>query len=99
MLKLQQEPIYLDGPVGQLETLVIAPKDGAPRGIAMIAHPNPLQGGTNTNKVVQTTARALSQHGYICYCPNLRGVGNSGGEHESHGGVDLAAGGGLRERP
>ena len=26
MLKLQQEPIYLDGPVGQLETLVIAPR-------------------------------------------------------------------------
>lgn len=91
MLKLQQEPIYLDGPVGQLETLVIAPKDGAPRGIALIAHPNPLQGGTNTNKVVQTTARALSQHGYICYCPNLRGVGNSGGEHDyGHGEVDDA---------
>lgn len=91
MLKLQQEPIYIDGPVGQLETLVIAPKDAAPRGIAMIAHPNPLQGGTNTNKVVQTTARALSQHGYICYCPNLRGVGNSGGEHDyGHGEVDDA---------
>jgi alpha/beta superfamily hydrolase len=91
MLKLQQEPIYLDGPVGQLETLVIAPKDGAPRGIALIAHPNPLQGGTNTNKVVQTTARALSQHGYICYCPNLRGVGNSGGEHDyGQGEVDDA---------
>lgn len=91
MLKLQQEPIYLDGPVGQLETLVIAPKDAAPRGIALIAHPNPLQGGTNTNKVVQTTARALSQHGYICYCPNLRGVGNSGGEHDyGHGEVDDA---------
>ena len=91
MLKLQQEPIYIDGPVGQLETLVIAPKDGAPRGIAMIAHPNPLQGGTNTNKVVQTTARALSQHGYICYCPNLRGVGNSGGEHDyGQGEVDDA---------
>ena len=91
MLKLQQEPIYLDGPVGQLETLVIAPKDGAPRGIALIAHPNPLQGGTNTNKVVQTMARALSQHGYICYCPNLRGVGNSGGEHDyGHGEVDDA---------
>lgn len=91
MLKLQQEPIYIDGPVGQLETLVIAPKDAAPRGIALIAHPNPLQGGTNTNKVVQTTARALSQHGYICYCPNLRGVGNSGGEHDyGHGEVDDA---------
>lgn len=91
MLKLQQEPIYIDGPVGQLETLVIAPKDGAPRGIALIAHPNPLQGGTNTNKVVQTTARALSQHGYICYCPNLRGVGNSGGEHDyGQGEVDDA---------
>lgn len=57
----------------------------------MICHPNPLQGGTHTNKVVQTAAKALSQLGYACYCPNLRGVGDSEGEHDyGNGEVDDA---------
>ncbi len=73
----------LAGPVGDLETLVVEPK-GAVTGIAVICHPNPLQGGTNGNKVVQTAARTLSQLGYVCYLPNLRGVGASGGVHD-HG--------------
>jgi hypothetical protein len=71
------------GPVGELDTLFLA-ADGECRGVAVICHPNPLQGGTNTNKVVQTVAKALSQSGYACYCPNLRGVGASHGAHD-HG--------------
>lgn len=71
------------GPVGSLETIVVLPQ-AAVTGVAVICHPNPLQGGTNTNKVVQTTAKALSQLGYACYCPNLRGVGESEGTHD-HG--------------
>ncbi|WP_374555279.1 alpha/beta hydrolase [Aquitalea pelogenes] len=73
----------ISGPVGELETIVVLPQ-GEPQGIAVICHPNPLQGGTNTNKVVQTAAKALSQLGYACYCPNLRGVGESRGQHD-HG--------------
>ena len=73
--------ISVPGPVGTLETIYIAAQ-GETRGIAVICHPNPTQGGTNTNKVVQTTAKALSQLGYACYCPNLRGVGNSDGQHD-----------------
>ncbi|KJV25026.1 alpha/beta hydrolase [Aquitalea magnusonii] len=73
----------ISGPVGALETIVVLPQ-GELLGIAVICHPNPLQGGTNTNKVVQTAAKALSQLGYACYCPNLRGVGESGGQHD-HG--------------
>ena len=68
---------------GALETIVI-PAVGEQTGIAVVCHPNPTQGGTNTNKVIQTAAKALSQLGYTCYLPNLRGVGNSGGEHD-HG--------------
>lgn len=83
MLKTQQK-IDIVGPVGTLETIVIPAKQDTVRGIAVIAHPNPLQGGTNTNKVVQTCARALSELGYTCFCPNLRGVGHSEGEHD-HG--------------
>ena len=73
--------IVVAGPEGSLETIVVLPQ-GEVSGVAVICHPNPLQGGTNTNKVVQTTAKALSQLGYACYCPNLRGVGESAGVHD-----------------
>lgn len=77
------QSVTIAGPVGDLDTLLLA-AEGECRGIAVVCHPNPLQGGTHTNKVVQTTARALSQLGYACYCPNLRGVGASAGVHD-HG--------------
>ncbi len=75
------DSIFITGPVGQLETIVI-PAKNAVRGVAIICHPNPRQGGNHTNKVVQTMAKALSEQGYPSYCPNLRGVGQSGGEHD-----------------
>lgn len=80
MLKMP-EKITIAGPVGGLDTIVVMAK-GEARGIAVVAHPNPLQGGTHTNKVVQTCAKSLSQLGYTIYCPNLRGVGHSEGEHD-----------------
>lgn len=69
------------GPVGRLETIVLEPSQPV-RGIALVAHPNPLHGGTHTNKVVQTVARCCVRQGYVAYCPNLRGVGASEGEHD-----------------
>ncbi len=72
---------WISGPVGLLETIVLEPAEPA-RGIAIVAHPNPLHGGTNTNKVVQTLAKASLKKGYVVYCPNLRGVGQSEGEHD-----------------
>lgn len=73
--------LMLPGPVGQLETIVLRPA-GQVRGIALIAHPNPLHGGTHHNKVVQTVARTCVRQGYVAYCPNLRGVGASDGTHD-----------------
>ena len=55
---------------------------GAVAGVALIAHPHPLFGGTRDNKVVQTLARALLQLGYVCWRPNFRGVGDSAGSHD-----------------
>ena len=72
---------FIAGPQGRLETIVL-PAVGETRGIAVIAHPNPTQGGTNTNKVVQMLAKIASRQGYVAYCPNLRGVGNSAGVHD-----------------
>ncbi|MBO7381136.1 MAG: alpha/beta hydrolase [Neisseriaceae bacterium] len=71
-------PISIQGPVGKLEILYL-PAQGEERGVAIINHPNPTQGGTFTNKVIQTAAKALTLMGYHCYLPNLRGTGNSEG--------------------
>lgn len=83
------EQIDIAGPVGRLECLRLAAATEFPHGIALVAHPNPLEGGSFTNKIVHTLAKTLSRLGYICYCPNLRGVGNSEGTHDyGHGEVD-----------
>lgn len=73
--------VSIMGQVGVLETIYL-PAQGKEKGVAVINHPNPLHGGTNTNKVIQTAAKALTQLGFHCYLPNLRGVGNSDGEHD-----------------
>jgi alpha/beta superfamily hydrolase len=68
----------IDGPAGTLEVLVNAPAH-APRGIALIAHPHPLQGGTLDNKVAQTLAKTFFALGYASVRFNFRGVGHSTG--------------------
>ena len=82
----------LPGPAGRLECAVDAP-DGAQRGVALLAHPHPLHGGTLDNKVVQTLARAHVDLGFVAWRPNFRGVGASEGAFDGgHGEVDdLAA--------
>ena len=48
-------------------------------GIALVAHPHPLQGGTLDNKVVQTLAKTFFALGYAAVRFNFRGVGGSAG--------------------
>lgn len=72
------ERLVIDGPAGALETDLNDP--GLPRrGIALIAHPNPVQGGSKDNKVVTTLAKTLFGLGYVVIRPNFRGVGASAG--------------------
>jgi alpha/beta superfamily hydrolase len=71
----------IDGPAGKIETDVNDP-GGARRGLALIAHPNPLQGGTKDNKVVTTLAKAFYALGYVAARPNFRGVGATQGSHD-----------------
>lgn len=54
----------------------------APRGVAIIAHPHPLFGGTLDNKVVQTMARAFVQCGWTTVRFNFRGVGGTQGVYD-----------------
>jgi alpha/beta superfamily hydrolase len=68
----------IDGPAGALEIAQNVPAT-APRGIALIAHPHPLQGGTLDNKVAQTLAKTFFALGYVAVRFNFRGVGQSEG--------------------
>lgn len=80
------------GPAGGIECAVDEPQQAA-RGVALVAHPHPLFGGTLDNKVVQTLARAMVELGYAAWRPNFRGVGRSEGRYDEGNGEvdDLAA--------
>jgi alpha/beta superfamily hydrolase len=72
------ERFTIPGPAGALEVAynVAGPH---PRGIALVAHPNPVQGGTLDNKVAQTLAKTFFALGYASVRFNFRGVGASEG--------------------
>ncbi|MCB1909302.1 MAG: alpha/beta hydrolase [Rhodocyclaceae bacterium] len=82
---LPTEKALLNGPDGNIEALIDAPAEV--RGIALVAHPHPLFGGANTNKVAHTLARAFRDLGFATLRPNFRGVGASEGSHD-HGGAE-----------
>ena len=76
------ERFQLPGLAGAIEVLRDTP-EAASRGVAVIAHPHPLFGGTMDNKVVQTLARAFVQSGWTALRFNFRGVGASAGAHDA----------------
>jgi len=79
------QPLILHGPAGAIEALLDVPAPDqftAPLGTAVIAHPHPRFGGTMTNKVVQTIARACVQCGWRAVRFNFRGVGASAGAYD-----------------
>ena len=81
--------LRIDGPAGSIECAVDEPAAGGSRGVALVAHPHPLFGGSLDNKVAQTLARAFVELGYAAWRPNFRGVGASEGAHdEGRGEVD-----------
>lgn len=80
-MNIHTKKFLIDGPVGKIEVALDEP-DGRPRGIALVAHPHPLFGGTMDNKVAQTLARTLVQLGYVTYRSNFRGVGQTEGEYD-----------------
>ncbi|MEB0038930.1 MULTISPECIES: alpha/beta hydrolase [unclassified Pseudomonas] len=86
---MRETPVLIDGPVGQIEALYLD-TEGA-RGVALICHPNPVQGGTMLNKVVSTLQRTARDAGLITLRFNYRGTGASAGTHDmASGEVDDA---------
>ncbi|RAU46974.1 MULTISPECIES: alpha/beta fold hydrolase [unclassified Pseudomonas] len=86
---MRETPVFIDGPVGQLEALYLDLEEA--KGLALICHPNPVQGGTMLNKVVSTLQRTARDAGYITLRFNYRGVGESAGSSDmGQGEVDDA---------
>lgn len=80
--------LRIDGPDGKIETVIDDPGPTR-RGLALIAHPHPLHGGSLENKVVTTISKILHDLGYVAVRPNFRGVGLSEGEYD-HGEGEVA---------
>ncbi|OUM04173.1 alpha/beta hydrolase [Variovorax sp. JS1663] len=79
----QTEKLALQGAAGTIAALRDAAAQDVPaRGVAVIAHPHPLFGGTMDNKVVQTLARAFVACGWTAVRFNFRGVGGTEGVHD-----------------
>jgi alpha/beta superfamily hydrolase len=86
-MNAQTQSFLVSGAVGQLECALDLPdaeQFASPRGLALVAHPHPLFGGTMDNKVAQTLARSFLALGYVTVRMNFRGVGKSEGVHD-HG--------------
>ncbi|WP_211455122.1 alpha/beta hydrolase [Collimonas antrihumi] len=84
-MNAQTLPFFIAGAVGQLECALDLPDSDTfalPRGLALVAHPHPLFGGTMDNKVVHTLARGFLALGYVTVRMNFRGVGKSDGVHD-----------------
>ncbi|HEY6805892.1 MAG TPA: alpha/beta fold hydrolase [Pyrinomonadaceae bacterium] len=68
---------------GQLEAILKEPRESPRKGVALVAHPHPLGGGTMHNKVVFRAAAALNEAGLTTLRFNFRGVGQSSGVHDN----------------
>lgn len=77
--------LRIDGPEGKIETVIDDPGPTR-RGLALIAHPHPLHGGSLENKVVTTISKILLDLGYVAVRPNFRGVGLSEGTYDDGNG-------------
>lgn len=90
VLNNKAERLLIEGNVGAIEVQVDMPtlSEVQPnaRGLAIVAHPHPLFGGTMDNKVAQTLAKTFSGLGYMTVRFNFRGVGQSAGKHDAGNG-------------
>jgi len=75
------QALWLELPGGRHQAVLEKALSPA-KGLAFVAHPHPLFGGTMDNKVVQTLSRALVQSGWDCLRLNFRGVGQSEGVYD-----------------
>ncbi|MCH8617704.1 alpha/beta hydrolase [Undibacterium sp. TS12] len=85
-MNAQTEHFLIQGTAGNLQCALDLPDPDSipsPRGLALVAHPHPLYGGTMDNKVAQTLARTFTALGYVAVRMNFRGVGQSEGSYDT----------------
>ena len=74
------ERALIEGAAGNIECAIATP--ASVRGVAVIAHPHPLYGGTMDNKVITTLAKVYAEAGLATLRFNFRGVGRTEGAHD-----------------
>lgn len=86
----ERAEFFLRGPAGRLECLTDVPEKDEERPVTVIiCHPHPVHGGTMHNKVVTIIERSLRELGLRTIRFNVRGAGESEGEHdEGYGETD-----------
>ena len=78
----QTQYFYIHGAAGQLQCALDLPdteKFPEVLGVALVAHPHPLYGGTMQHKDATTLARGFVALGYATARMNFRGIGESAG--------------------
>lgn len=80
---MSKKAILIPGAAGHIEAIIEQPKNYQKNELAIVCHPNPLQGGTMDNKVVTTLVKAFNNLGITTIRFNYRGVGNSEGTYGS----------------
>jgi len=73
----------LQGPAGELESILELPSDAAVIGAVVVCHPHPQHGGTMHNKVVHTLARSFVRSGFAALRFNFRGTEGSAGSYDN----------------
>jgi alpha/beta superfamily hydrolase len=85
-MNVQSKSFLIQGAAGNIQCALNLPDaELFPqlKGLALVAHPHPLFGGTMENKVAQTLARTFVSLGYVTVRMNFRGVGQSEGVHDA----------------
>ncbi|MCU5786498.1 alpha/beta hydrolase [Alloalcanivorax marinus] len=80
-MSASRETLDLDGPAGRLRLTLDHPL-GAPHGLVLVGHPQPVLGGSPRHPVPHALARALRDAGWLTVRPAFRGVDGSDGEHD-----------------
>ncbi len=78
----KSERLFIDGPVGRLESVLEWPAEGEIGGIVVVCHPHPQHGGTMHNKVAHTLARSFVQMNFATLRFNFRGTEQSEGQFD-----------------
>ena len=78
-----EHAFFFSGAVGQMEAVLTVPQVLCDGTVAVLGHPHSLQGGSMTNKVVTSMARAFRDLGIPSLRFNFRGVGNSAGAYDA----------------